>query len=145
MESCNTRTKYIGVGLVKILILVEREKFDYWLAFFEKEVERYSNLQVLLAEKEKSIVYNLYELNKNNPFIFILDLAEESRTLEGYGSRYLGIFEEVLGGQEEVGSLDEEYARWFSAQTEFSVIKIGTEREDLMILVDKLLAYFNGK
>ncbi len=146
MNNRNFRVKLIGNGLVKILVLVGNKKIEYWTSFFEGNLKKFDNLQILLAEKENGgVVYELFEQDKSNPFIFILDLSDDGFVLEGYGDRYRGISEKVFGRERGIVRLNEEYARWFSTQTEFSVIKIGLNRKDLNSLIYKILAYFNGK
>lgn len=135
----------VGRGPVKILVLVDHEDLDQWLRFFEEKITVFNNLEVLVAEKVgRNFIQNLFKEHIAEPFIFVLDLSEKGNNISGYGSRYRQIAQRAVGRDLEINKMNEDYARWFSANTEFSSIKVGVDRPDLIDFVSGVLSYFNG-
>lgn len=139
-------TKTIGNGVIKILLLVREEDEPKWSNLIAKSLTAPIDITVfLLVKGDANIINELEQLYTKTPFIFILDLTNDGEAISGYGDRYLGIAEKAFGEKLAIGKIDDEYAKWYSERSEFSVLKIGINRKDIASLVAKILSYFYGR
>lgn len=138
--------KTVGNGVIKILFLVRPEDMEKWSDLIVKTLAAPVDITVfLLAKEDMNIINELDQLYTKTPYIFILDLASGGQAISGYGDRYLGIAEKAFGEKLTIEKMDDEYAKWYSERSEFSVLKIGLERKNISNFVAKILSYFYGR